>query len=422
MDFTKLTPQQKKSFLEIIKRKEEGEYINDIVLDPARTLEEANKKQYKFWNTQPVVKLNEFIVKDGPVVQIEQNNIPQEEYKISDNYRWEVLDLNNEDDLDKITKFIQKNYIENESSKFRLFYTKEFIKWAISNQSYCLGASVIANGRLGGFISARITNLQVNDNIIKAGEVNFLCVHPELRAKGMAPLLIKELNRRLNLQNIYQGYYTAERYVPKPFASMKYLHRPLNYKKLLDLEFIAEDKKAKIKNILTFYAVNDKMESKFVKMEREHMVDAHKILTEYMEKYNFHHIYTYEEFEHCFQNSDIMKSYVVIEDNKVVDFASYYKLQSLVIDENLKQKHKFINAAYLYMYTSQQTTSFSIIKNLLIAAKLEGLDVFNATNIMENENILHELKFQEGTGVLHHYLYNWKCADMKPSQICAITL
>jgi len=422
MDFSKLTSQQKKSFLEVIKRKEKGEYIGDITLGTAKTLDEANKRENKFWATQPVMKLNEFVVKDGPIKEVDQIFVQQEEYKTPDNYKWQKFDLNVEEDLDKVTKFIQKHYIEDDASKFRLHYTKQFIKWAISEQCYCLGIVATENGRLGGFISSRLCNLQVNDKVLPCGEVNFLCVHSNLRVKGISELLIKELNRRLNLQNVYQGYFTSERYVPKPFTSVKIFHRPLNYKKLLDLEFIAEDKKGKIKNILTFYAVNEKMESQFVKMEKEHMVDAHRILTEYMEKFNFHHIYTFEEFEYCFTNSDYMRSYVVIEDGQVVDFASYYKLQSEVIDVNLKQKYKFINAGYLYIYTSQKTTSFSIVKNLLIAAKNEGIDVFNASNVMENENILQELKFKEGSGVLHHYLYNWKVPDMKPSQICAVTL
>jgi len=35
-------------------------------------------------------------------------------------------------------------------------------------------------------------------------EINFLCVHKKLRSKRLAPVLIKEITRRVNLHNIWQ--------------------------------------------------------------------------------------------------------------------------------------------------------------------------------------------------------------------------
>lgn len=35
-------------------------------------------------------------------------------------------------------------------------------------------------------------------------EINFLCVHKKLRAKRLAPVLIKEVTRRVNLMGIWQ--------------------------------------------------------------------------------------------------------------------------------------------------------------------------------------------------------------------------
>lgn len=40
-------------------------------------------------------------------------------------------------------------------------------------------------------------------------EINFLCVHKKLRLKRMAPVLIKEITRRVNLEGIFQAVYTA---------------------------------------------------------------------------------------------------------------------------------------------------------------------------------------------------------------------
>jgi glycylpeptide N-tetradecanoyltransferase len=40
-------------------------------------------------------------------------------------------------------------------------------------------------------------------------EINFLCVHKKLRSKRLAPVLIKEITRRVNLTGIFQAVYTA---------------------------------------------------------------------------------------------------------------------------------------------------------------------------------------------------------------------
>lgn len=49
-------------------------------------------------------------------------------------------------------------------------------------------------------------------------EINFLCVHKKLRSKRLAPLLIKEVTRRVNLCGIWQAAYTAGVVIPKPVS------------------------------------------------------------------------------------------------------------------------------------------------------------------------------------------------------------
>ena len=52
-------------------------------------------------------------------------------------------------------------------------------------------------------------------------EINFLCVHKKLRSKRMAPVLIKEITRRVNLEGIFQAVYTAGIVLPKPVATCR---------------------------------------------------------------------------------------------------------------------------------------------------------------------------------------------------------
>lgn len=95
----------------------------------------------------------------------------------------------------------------------------------------------------------------------KMVEINFLCVHKKLRSKRVAPVLIREITRRVNLQGIFQAVYTAGVVLPKPVGTCRwvwhtlyaqtllsvsvtneislrrYWHRSLNPRKLIEVKF-----------------------------------------------------------------------------------------------------------------------------------------------------------------------------------------
>jgi len=55
-------------------------------------------------------------------------------------------------------------------------------------------------------------------------EINFLCVHKKLRLKRMAPVLIKEITRRVNLEGIFQAVYTAGVVLPGIVSKCRYVY------------------------------------------------------------------------------------------------------------------------------------------------------------------------------------------------------
>ena len=57
--------------------------------------------------------------------------------------------------------------------------------------------------KLFGFIAGIPVTTVVNGKAIKMAEINFLCVHKGLRTKRLAPVLIKEVTRRVNRENIW---------------------------------------------------------------------------------------------------------------------------------------------------------------------------------------------------------------------------
>ena len=78
----------------------------------------------------------------------------------------------------------------------------------------------------------------------------------------------------------------------------------------------------------------------------------------------------------------VIYTYVVEKDNKITDIISFYLLPSSVLKN---PKYKCINAAYCYYNVANSVPKHVLMRNALIMAKLEGMDVYNALNILDNE-------------------------------------
>ena len=77
--------------------------------------------------------------------------------------------------------------------------------------------------KLVGFIAALPADVQIYDKTKKMVEINFLCVHKKLRAKRLAPVLIREITRRVHLLGLFQAFYTAGVMLPKPVSDCQYV-------------------------------------------------------------------------------------------------------------------------------------------------------------------------------------------------------
>lgn len=105
---------------------------------------------------------------------------------------------------------------------FRFDYSIPFLRWALLPNNYQpswhIGVRGIENKKLYAFISGIPLNVTVNNETLKMAEINFLCVHKKLRKHRLAPVLIKEVTRRVNLKKIWQAVYTAGIVLPKPIS------------------------------------------------------------------------------------------------------------------------------------------------------------------------------------------------------------
>ena len=154
-------------------------------------------------------------------------------------------------------------------------------------------------------------------------------------------------------------------------------------------------------------------------MEDKDVADVHRLLTQYLERFQLKIDFGVEEVRHWMLPRDkVINSYVKTNDEgTVTDFLSFYHLPSSILNHD-----DTLYAAYSYYNVATTVPLESLMNDALILAKNTGSDVFNALDLMENATFLEELKFGKGDGMLQYYIYNWSCPKMEPGKVGIVLL
>ncbi|KPP63244.1 glycylpeptide N-tetradecanoyltransferase 2-like, partial [Scleropages formosus] len=448
---------------------------------PAKNIDEATKHKYQFWDTQPVPKLSErphpappggprkrvsrrsahdeVVTTHGPI-EPDKENIRQEPYSLPQGFMWDTLDLSNAEVLKELYTLLNENYVEDDDNMFRFDYSPNFLKWALRPPGWLphwhCGVRVSSNKKLVCFISAIPANIHIYDTSKKMVEINFLCVHKKLRAKRVAPVLIREITRRVNLEGTFQAVYTAGVVLPKPVATCRYWHRSLNPRKLVEVKFSHLSRNMTLQRTMKLYRLPDTTKAPGLRpMEKKDVKQVTALLEKYLKQFHLAPIMGEEEVSHWFlPQENIIDTYVVEGDSGrrrsipaasdrrfknsmisgkrdesrcaidslvpfqgpggvLTDFTSFYTLPSTVMHHPV---HKSLKAAYSFYTVHTETPLMDLMNDALILARQKGFDVFNALDLMENKTFLEKLKFGIGDGNLQYYLYNWKCPPMEPEK------
>jgi len=280
----------------------------------------------------------------------------------------------------------------------------------------------IKNNKFIGFITAIPATIVLYDQPHRMVEINFLCVHRNWRENRLAPVLIKEITRRANVNGIFQAVYTAGISLPTPIASCQYWHRSLNPKKLIEVGFSQLKPRMTLGRTIKLYALPAAPATPGLRqLRKEDCSSAAKLLNEYLQKFKIRMYFSTEDFEHWFTPvKDVIETYVVVNPKKeVTDLISFYSLPSSILKS---PKHTKLNAAYSWYNVASTHPLTELMRDSLILAKNQGFDVFNCLAIHDNQTFLKDLKFGAGDGNLQFYLYNWLAPPMDPDQVGLVLL
>lgn len=169
------------------------------------------------------------------------DEIRAEPLEIPPGFTWSNVNIENDEECKEVYDLLTQNYVEDDDNMFRFDYSVKFLQWALTPPGYkkdwLFGVRGGKKNKLFGFISGIPVHVTVNGKQLLKAEINFLCVHKTLRAKRLAPVLIKEVTRRVNRCNMWQAIYTAGVVIPTPISITTYWHRSLNPKKLVEVGF-----------------------------------------------------------------------------------------------------------------------------------------------------------------------------------------
>lgn len=256
----------------------------------------------------------------------------------------------------------------------------------------------------------------------KMCEINYLCVDKKLRSKRLAPVLIREVTRRVHLKGIFQAAYTAGVVLPRPVTSARYWHRSIDPKKLIEVGFSGLAPRMTLARTIRLYALPKETKSVGLRpMQLADVPSACALLNGYLAKFALHPVFSESDFAHwLLPRAGVVDTFVLAAaDGKVTDMLSMYHLPSFIMSN---PKHQMLNAAYLYYYAASTISISQLLEDTLILAASKGVDVVNCLDIIENQPHLKDLKFAPGDGSLQYYLYNWACPQMDPAQLALVLL
>ncbi|SCU93516.1 LAMI_0E14642g1_1 [Lachancea mirantina] len=391
--------------------------------------QEKEFEEYKFWKTQPVSRFDEKIASEGPIDSSKKpEDIPDAPLPLLNDFEWCTVDITDPAQLEDVFVLLNENYVEDQDATFRFNYSREFFNWSLKppgwKKEWHVGVRIRQTKRLVAFISAAPATLRVRKREFKSVEINFLCIHKKLRSKRLAPVLIKEITRRVNKHDIWQALHTGGVLLPSPVSTCRYAHRPLNWAKLHDVGFTGLPANATKTQMIAKYTLPKHTTTPGLRPMQEEDLDAVLALfNKYQERFDLVQIFTKEEFRHSFLNTDnVVYAYVAETNGEISDFVSFYSLPFTVLDNPLYNE---LGIGYLFYYASnadfQEGDRFSreatsklkkrittLMADVCILARDLKMDVFNALSSQDNTLFLEDLKFGPGDGFLNFYLFNYR--------------
>lgn len=384
---------------------------------------------------------------------------------------WDCIDVEDDAQLSELYAFLRDHYVEGHSYRFR--YSKEMLRYSLTPPGHRKEFNVCLRFRatksLVAFLSAVPATVRAHDKVFKTAEANYFCIDRRFRSQSLSPLMLSKLISTVGTySDITTSLCTSGAELMPPLSVARYHHRQLNVKKMVEIGFTRLPSYMKdMDELEAWYALPDKIELSLLnagrdagshpqqhssssgtgnksdgggetteiekkkkgKIMRPMTASARDIsgvtflLNWKLERRKLAPVFTKEDVKHWFvPRENVVYTFVVEEEEtgKITDVTSYYCVYATVLNN---EKHKQFGIAFSFYHAACSMPLKVLIRQAMITAKQNGLDVYNCLNVMGmDRHVFEYCRFKAGTGFLKYYLYNWRCDKIDPSDLGLILL
>lgn len=405
---------------QVIRKLEKPQHLMDPTSEDPKQI---NRSVFKssFWDQAPFKRNNQ---ERNQIIQVDYFfNADVAEQELPPGYAWTEFDPENDHDVETMTDFLNKHY-----QKYDKEYKPTYIKWLLTPPTYqqykrlenvpkatwFIGVKSEKNGILVGLITARPVIYQIDEKYIQTFTVDFLCTHKQLRGKHLAPVLVKEMYRRLGtFQYDIGAYFVANAHLPfnSTVKTSQILFRPLTMEKISKTLFssVPPDQLARLRvKYENIQPTNDLQLIRFANTEDVPMMM--NIYEEYCQKYRLSHTMNREEFEHYFlPNNEMIFTYVITNaQGEIKDFISLHAFWTRRGEKN----------AYLYYVSFINEMLLELLmRNILFIMKSNGFDMIFANDVMGISKVFSErLDFKSLDEICNYYIFNYNTQTMEKNE------
>jgi glycylpeptide N-tetradecanoyltransferase len=388
--------------------------------------QKPTEKPSKFWVNEPVIPRGGTVEVEGVLDPKEIDDVQKDPYRLVKGFSWSQVDTSDPAQREELYEFLRQHYVTHPQNSFTFAYSAEFLNWALHapgwRPEYLVGLRADQTGKLAAFISAIPASVIVRGKRLDIVAVDFLSIHHKLRSRNLAPLMIRELTRRVNLAGIFQAIYTVGKVITEPVCATQYYHRLVSYEKLVAIKFTAPETGASLQKQITAHRLPTLHLDAFRVMIEEDVPVVTVKLNEYLAQFKFSQVFDEAQVAHWFlPRQNIVGSYV-FDDKKegITGFISFYVVPSTV--KGVPQYTSY-TSAYLFYYFAKPSQLTNIARAAMEVAHHQfGADVINCLNVLHNEQLIGSLKFVPGDGKLHYYLYNYATEAVKGHELGVVLL
>ncbi len=352
---------------------------------------------HAFWSRQPVPR----DASDTREGQLEDKSEARDTpWPLPKGFGWDDLNVADPDTLDEVHKFLTAHYVTSPEGSVRMTYSPDTLQWALcapgQRPGFVFGVRAQTEKRsLVGMIAAIPHRVREGRNVLDSPMITFHCVHPKLRGKRLAPMLMREVSRRVRRAGLQQMVYTAGVELPTPFVDVPCCTRLLSTVPEMDHKW-----RVRPMRHTDLDAVRTLLEARLDLMRVAPVLETDEELAYYL-----------------MPSQQVVASFVVTlchNQDKVVAFVTMPRVDVLQTSTDTTIRHAFLG----YLGWNDEWTNLSeVVRFALFSAKLMGFHALSAYDAGARGPVLRANGFEDGEAVAHYHFYNWGAPGVQPEDL-----